>query len=779
MNTAASYELTTSLGVQIPLVNTSIQGQLRDTALETTVTQHYRNNEQETIEAVYTFPLPVGATLLSLEVNLNGEVLAGTVVASKEAEEAYEDAITDGNSALLLQKIDEALYNLNIGNLQPEDSAIISIRYIQLLCWQQNVLRIVYPTTIGDRYGQPAGFGLQPHQVTREDLGVEHHADFSLRILGQLANCSVTCPSHSLTIKTESDQLLVTSSPSGIAMDRDIVISVQRAETATGCAGYFDRDLEGKWVAWLTLNPTVSNTVKQRNITIVVDCSGSMAGISNQQAKIAVREIVENLRSADMFNIVKFGSHATALFPEALPGNDTNKKAAFKLIMGMEADMGGTEIGDALQLAYKGANGMRDVGDILLITDGQSYDVVNVVKSAKENGIRHFTIGVGSAVAEDMVQGLADATGGAHELVSPNENMAEAIVRHVKRSCAARLTKSEITWPTKPALSIPKAITHAFSGDTVNLFARFDTKPEGEAVVRLAFGDQSWIQTLPMSSYSESGANSTLQELQLARVCATKQIQLSTDDAEKQRLGIQYHLQTNKTSYLLVAKRENKDESATGPALRQVPQMSKANGRVDSLGLLTCVYLQEENSFSDFDDNLDFFDRSSGESYFDIPEFLRRDSDNPAAAKRPKRSLSVESKGYSLDFGSDVSKEMGSPEALFVELNIHFQGNLILGESEFPLNLDDLIFSSIDKNLLEILRSLCTDNEPWNESDLITILLHFLAKYSAASNVLERTSKRAISKAYKKRVGLDRLNAKIWDALNDARVNEFWRLERP
>ena len=193
MNTASSYEMTTSLGVQIPLVKTSIQGELRDTALETTVIQHYRNDEQETIEAVYTFPLPVGATLLSLEVNLNGEVLAGTVVASQEAEEAYEDAITDGDSALLLQKIDEALYTLNIGNLQPEDSAVISIRYIQLLCWQQDTLRIMYPTTIGDRYGQPAGLGLQPHQVTHEDLGVEHHADFSLRILGQLSGCSVAC----------------------------------------------------------------------------------------------------------------------------------------------------------------------------------------------------------------------------------------------------------------------------------------------------------------------------------------------------------------------------------------------------------------------------------------------------------------------------------------------------------------------------------------------------------------------------------------------------------
>jgi Ca-activated chloride channel family protein len=143
MTTALSYEMTTSRGVKIPLVKTSIQGELRDTALETTVIQHYRNNEQETIEAVYTFPLPVGATLLSLSVNLNGKTLTGTVVASGEAEVAYEDAITDGDTALLLQQINEALYTLNIGNLQPGDAAVISIRYIQLLRWQQNSLRII------------------------------------------------------------------------------------------------------------------------------------------------------------------------------------------------------------------------------------------------------------------------------------------------------------------------------------------------------------------------------------------------------------------------------------------------------------------------------------------------------------------------------------------------------------------------------------------------------------------------------------------------------------
>ena len=772
MNTASSYEMTTSLGAQIPLVKTSIRGELRDTALETTVIQHYLNNEPETIEAVYTFPLPAGATLLSLEVNLNGEVLAGTVVASQKAEEAYEDVITDGDSALLLQKIDETLYTLNMGNLQPEDSAIISIRYIQLLCWQQNTLRIMYPTTIGNRYGQPAGLGLQPHQVTHEDPGVEHRADFSLQVLGQLAGCAAACPSHSLSIRSENEQLLITSDPNGLVMDRDIVISLQRAETSMGCAGYFDRDLDGKWVAWLTLNPDVSNAVQQRNVTIIVDCSGSMSGISNQQAKIAVREIVEQLGQKDMFNIVKFGSHATALFPEPLPGNEANKTAALKLIADMNADMGGTEIGTALQLAYTSAKGMRDAGDILLITDGQSYDVGNVVKKAKKSGIRHFTIGVGSAVAEDMVQGLAEATGGAHELVSPNENMAEAIIRHVKRSYAARLTKASITWPTKPALSIPKTITHAFSGDTVNLFARFDTKPEGQAVIQLKFDDQTWTQSIPMSAYSESNADSTLQELRLARVCAARQIQLSNNDAEKQSLGIQYQLQTTKTSYLLIAKRKNKDDSVTGPVIRQIPQMSKANGGV------VFVHMDAMRSQRTASNSHASSDRGSAEEHFDIPAFLRRQADDSLSISSSDSSMSSDYEDYDFAVRSDPRTEEDSPETFAFELNIQFQGIKILGEGEFPSDLDDLSFR-IDKNLLEILRSLCSADEPWDESDVIAIFLYIFAKHSEASTGLERTSTRAITKAYKKRAGLERLEAKIWDAFNDARVGEEWRLKNP
>ena len=48
-----------------------------------TVSQTYRNDERVNIEAVYTFPLPLDAVLLELEVEIGGRLLKGVVVEKK------------------------------------------------------------------------------------------------------------------------------------------------------------------------------------------------------------------------------------------------------------------------------------------------------------------------------------------------------------------------------------------------------------------------------------------------------------------------------------------------------------------------------------------------------------------------------------------------------------------------------------------------------------------------------------------------------------------------
>jgi Ca-activated chloride channel family protein len=84
---------------------------------EVEVKQVYRNDEATNIEAVYTFPLPLDAVLLHLEVTIGERVLRGTVVEKKAAEEQYENAIADGDSAVMLEE--GRLYTMNVGNVMP------------------------------------------------------------------------------------------------------------------------------------------------------------------------------------------------------------------------------------------------------------------------------------------------------------------------------------------------------------------------------------------------------------------------------------------------------------------------------------------------------------------------------------------------------------------------------------------------------------------------------------------------------------------------------------
>jgi Ca-activated chloride channel family protein len=102
MNKLASA-LTGTEGERVALCDVSVSALLQDLLAEVTVSQTYRNDERVNIEAVYTFPLPLDAVLLDLEVEIGGRQLKGVVVEKKAAEEKYEDAVAAGDAAVMLE----------------------------------------------------------------------------------------------------------------------------------------------------------------------------------------------------------------------------------------------------------------------------------------------------------------------------------------------------------------------------------------------------------------------------------------------------------------------------------------------------------------------------------------------------------------------------------------------------------------------------------------------------------------------------------------------------
>lgn len=71
----------------------------------------------------------------------------------KQATERYEEAISKGDSPIMVERSARGLYTANLGNLKPGEDAVIEIDYAQLLRFEQDQIRITVPTTVGPRYG--------------------------------------------------------------------------------------------------------------------------------------------------------------------------------------------------------------------------------------------------------------------------------------------------------------------------------------------------------------------------------------------------------------------------------------------------------------------------------------------------------------------------------------------------------------------------------------------------------------------------------------------------
>jgi Ca-activated chloride channel homolog len=559
--------LTGPAGERVALCDVRVTAALRDLLAEVTVSQTYRNDESINIEAVYTFPLPLDAVLLDLEVHIGGRVLKAVVVEKKAAEERYEDAVQDGDAAVMLQAIEPGLYTMNVGNLLPQESATITFRYAMLYRWSGDRLRIFLPTTIAPRYGDSLH---QPQQVPEHSLTVENEFSLSVEVFGALRDAQFDCPSHSVALKKLAECTVLSLAQSKAVMDRDFILNV-KAPQATRSFALTGQDGEGQ-VVLASFQPFFPGLrqAKPLNLAIVIDCSGSMGGDSIEQAKQAIESILDGLQGQDRVSMIAFGSTTKTLADRPLVCTKTNLAKAQQFAQALDADMGGTEIGDALQKAYAVA-GRDGVADIFLVTDGEVSQWDKVVSDAKDTRHRVFTVGVGSAVSEAFVRELAAVTGGGCELVSPSEGMADRVVRHFERMRAPRAQHVVVRWPEGVTDVGPARTGAVFDGDSVVAWARFNGVPvQGEAILEVKTEQhevfrQAMEWPAPLPSAEPDGFST------VARVAAAARLK-EQDGTTGLETALRYRLLSPWTNWLVVAPRDDDDKPLDLPLLRKVPQ---------------------------------------------------------------------------------------------------------------------------------------------------------------------------------------------------------------
>ena len=537
----------------------------RGSIFELTVEQRYENRSARNLEAVFTFPLPVRAVLLGFDLEIGDRKLSAVAVARREASERYEKAIDEGDTAALIEHDGHGLYTVSLGNLLPGETAAIRYRYAELLDAHDGYVRLNVPTVIAPRYGDPRDAGLEGPAVPNVDLLGEYPFEIRLTLAGLRDVSAVRSPSHRIAVEAGPGGLSVALEGCAF-LDRDFVLELAQAAIPT--RALVARDGEG----YVTLASATLDLdrAEQRPLAlkILLDCSGSMGGDSIAAARRALLAILERLTPSDRVSLTRFGStyqHVT----EGLEPADSHTVTPLKAVVRqLDADLGGTEMERALTATLAIATPPDVTRDLLLITDGEIYDVAGVVEKAAQSGHRLFAIAIGAAPVEALARQLAERTGGGCEFVGPGEDVEAAILRTFKRLRATPRTLSAVQWPQDPSWTAPFP-TAVFPGDTLHLFAGSAGRPAGG--VSITVKDSSGCETAIHVPVDDRLADGDL----LPRLAAARRIG-SLDAAAARELAERYQLATEHTSFVVVDVRADGEKATRVPDTVAVPHMLAA-----------------------------------------------------------------------------------------------------------------------------------------------------------------------------------------------------------
>ena len=679
-DSAMRAKLQTMSGEQMLLKNVSVSGDLRGALLEAEVSQEFSNPTAKHAEVIYSFPLPWGATLLSVEVMLGDKRLSGHVIEKKKAEARYEETLSKGDTAIMLERGEDGHYVLNLGNLAPEENCVVTLRYGQMLRFEQGGLRLLIPTVIAPRFGDLVkDGGLAPHQVPETDLLAEYPFALTLRLHDELAQARVASPSHPIRVGSGLSAGSSAGSSAAAIVGADVVAGAGNVKVLTvtlGKESALDRDFilvmdqlaqpslvsvsadyakSEAFVIAASFKPELGQPeVQPLALKLLVDCSGSMAGDSIKAARRALQEILNRLYEGDKYSLSKFGSEVEHRTRSLWTRTATSVFAAKRWVSQLDADMGGTEMEEALRSTFLLTE--DQACDVLLITDGEISAVQGVISAAKASKHRVFVVGIGSSPSEGLIRELAEQTGGACDFVAPGEDVDPAILRMFARLRAPLVRNLSVVWPEGCTPSWTSALSNAvFDSDTLHVFATVSALPKGEArllgtVCQPGTSDTIVDSAIPSGdtllgtavfhplNLGNNSVNTVVVHLTvdsshsldntLSRLAASARLQETTDKKMKVRLALDYQLVSPLTNFLMEHVRADGEKATDMPILQKVRQMAPAGhgglGTVD-YGIPS-VIRNVSYSMKAPKGNVQLSIANIDEDY-EIPAFLRRSDD--------------------------------------------------------------------------------------------------------------------------------------------------------
>jgi len=552
-----------------PLKKTHVKVTISGVIADVVVTQKYANLGTRPITARYIFPASTRAAVHGMNMKIGEHMICAKIKERNIAQKEFNTAKKQGKSASLLKQQRPNVFSMNVANIMPKDIIEIELHYTELLIPTDGTYEFIYPTVVGPRYSNQseADSPETDHWIKNSYLkeGSEDRTEFdiNLSISTGIALQELVCPSHETEIVWESQSLarilMATSEKSG--GNRDFIVNYRLAGKTieSGLMLYSGED-ENFFLLMVQPPKRVKPAdIPPREYIFVVDISGSMHGFPLNTAKKLLKNLIENLKESDKFNVVLFAGGSRVMAPASVPASGKNIHDAIRLIDHQKGG-GGTELSLALKKALSLPADEAYSRTILIITDGYiaaEKDVFHLIQQ-NLNRTNVFSFGIGSSVNRYLIEGMARAGHGEPFVVTQPREAHGAAQRFRNYVQSPVLTHIGVTYDGFETYDMePPLIPDLFAQRPVMVFGKWRGNPQGTIKVTGGGGSGKYLQTVNVSETKPLEVNSALKYL-WARTRIGRLSDFNFKDhtrdthAQITSLGLTYNLLTANTSFVAV-----------------------------------------------------------------------------------------------------------------------------------------------------------------------------------------------------------------------------------
>jgi Ca-activated chloride channel family protein len=520
-------------------------------------------------EADYLYPLPPDAVFNGFSLYQGGEELRGEIMDSEEARRIYEEIVRKRRDPALIELAGHGLLRARIFPMNPGETRKVTLRYSQLLQRAGDALHLRYAGGVPNSTNCSTGGSAPPNRCAAEAPPVE----MEIRVPRGESFLEPFSPTHPLDTNRDGSTLTVRAR-GRLAGPFSLFLPLAREVLGLTLATHKPLGEDGYFL--LSLSPGRGDVAPEpRDVTVVLDVSGSMSGEKIRQARSALLDLLNSLASQDRFRLIAFSN---AVRPYNLEWQRADPEAlsqARKWVGGLEAD-GGTNISGALDEALRLPSPADRLPVTIFLTDGlptvgeASPEAISAAVDRRRGRTRVFAFGVGHDVNTALLDRITEDGRGSTSYVSPGESIERALsllTAKVKHPALTDLVLESA--PVRIKEVFPVHIPDVFVGEELVLFGRYETDGKDSSGL-LRFRGRRGGNTAGFELDSEfphrEEANAFIPRLWASRKLGflTRRVWTAGESeeliAEIRETALRYGLPSPYTSYLVLEEGAREDQ---------------------------------------------------------------------------------------------------------------------------------------------------------------------------------------------------------------------------